>query len=268
MSRTVLITGGSGGIGLALSREFASRGDRLLWAALSEEEIEAGKAALRDDHPDAQIEALAIDLSKPGAPEELVNWALSRTERVDVLINNAGFGAYGASKEIAFERERAMIAVNISALHALTRAFIPVMEEAGGGEIVNIASNSAFQPAPGLAVYAATKAFVKHYSEAIGAELKAAGSPVRVLTVCPAAVKDTAFKTAAEMAHVRTFDSIATTTAAEVARDIVRGLETGKDFVLTGAAMRRSYWLMKVLPAPAVKWLVRRELESVQAPTP
>lgn len=264
MSRTVLITGGSRGIGLALSREFAARGDRLLWAALSEDEIETGKAALLADHPDTAVSGLAIDLSKPGAPEEVANWAMGEAERVDILINNAGFGAYGPSKDIAYARERAMIAVNVSALHALARAFIPLMEEAGGGRIVNIASNSAFQPAPGLAVYAATKAFVKHYSEALGAELKAAGSPVRVMTVCPAAVKDTDFKTDAEMSHIRTFDSIATTTAAEVARDIIGGLETGRDFVLTGAAMRRSYWLMKVLPAPAVKWLVRRELAQIK----
>lgn len=263
MSRIVLITGGSRGIGLALSREFASRGDRLLWASLKEDEIEAGKAALREAYPQVQVEGLAVDLSKPGAPQEVVNWALEQAERVDVLINNAGFGAYGPSKDVAFERESAMIAVNVSALHALTRAFIAEMEKAGGGRIVNIASNSAFQPAPGLAVYAATKAFVKHYSEAVAAELKSAGSPVGVMTVCPAAVKDTDFKTDADMAHIRTFDSIATTTAGEVARDIVKGLETGKDFVLTGAAMRRSYWLMKVLPAPAVRWLVRRELGAV-----
>ena len=263
MSRTVLVTGGSRCIGLALSREFARRGDRLLWASLKAQEIEDGRRALLADHPDAEVEGLPIDLSAPGAPEEVAGCALSRAERIDVLVNNAGFGAYGPSKDIAFERERAMIAVNVSALHALTRAFIPVMEDAGGGWIVNIASNSAYQPAPGLAVYAATKAFVKHYSEALAAELKDAASPVRVLTVCPAAVRDTDFKTDADMAHIRTFDSIATTTAEEVARDIVRGLEEGRDFVLTGAAMRRSYLLMKLLPAPAVRWLVRRELAGV-----
>lgn len=262
MSRTVLITGGSRGIGLALSREFAARGDRLLWASKDETEIEAGKAALKVDHLGTAVDGLAIDLSAPGAVEAVTGWACQTAGRVDVLVNNAGFGVYGPSKDIDYAREQAMIAVNVGALHGLTRAMIPLMERDGGGSIVNIASNSAFQPAPGLAVYAATKAFVKHYSEALSAELKEAGSPVRVLTVCPAAVKDTAFKTDAEMAHIRTFDSIATTTAAEVARDIVKGLDQGKDFVLTGAAMRRSYWLMKVLPGPALKWLVRRELQS------
>lgn len=264
MSRTVLITGGSRGIGLALSREFAARGDRLLWASRDEAEIDAGKAALKAGHPGTPMDGLALDLADPGAPQAVAEWALAKAQRIDVLVNNAGFGAYGPSKDIDYAREQAMIAVNVSALHGLTRAFIPVMEAAGGGAIVNIASNSAFQPAPGLAVYAASKAFVKHYSEALSAELKAAESPVRVMTVCPAAVKDTDFKTDAEMAHIRTFDSIATTTAAEVAGDIVRGLDEGRDFVLTGAAMRRSYWLMKILPAPAVKWLVRRELEVRQ----
>jgi short-subunit dehydrogenase len=100
---------------------------------------------------------------------------------------------------------------------------------------------------------------VKHYSEALTDELAEAGSPVRIMTVCPSAVADTPFKTRAAMDRVRTFTSFTATTADEVARDILKGLDRKSRFVLTGAAMRRAMILMKLSPAPLVRWLTRRE---------
>lgn len=260
MSRTALVTGGSSGIGLALSRRLARRGYRLLWASLDEAELAAAAGALRAQTPGAVVETLALDLSDPDAPARVLQWAQSQGG-VDLLVNNAGFGAYGPSAGLPVEVEAKMIAVNIGAPHALTRAFLKPMEAAGGGTIVNIASNSAYTPAPNLAVYAATKAFVKHYSEALTQELDAAQSPVRVMTVCPSAIKDTPFKARAGMDGVRTFESFTATTAEEVAGDIIKGLDQNKRFVLTGAAMRRALIVMKLLPAPAVRWLTRRETE-------
>lgn len=258
MRRTALITGGSSGIGLALSRRLAKRGWRLLWVSLDEAELSAAAQSVRDDQPNAEIEMLALDLSKPGAARDVLDWA-GRHGAVQLLVNNAGFGAYGPSAELAVETEAGMIALNVCGLHAMTRAFLKPMDKAGGGTIVNIASNSAFTPAPRLAVYAATKAFVKHYSEAFGEELAEAGSAVRVMTVCPAAVSDTPFKTRAAMDRVRTFTSFTATTADEVARDILKGLDKKKRFVVTGAAMRRAMVLMKLSPAGLVRWLTRRE---------
>lgn len=262
MSGAALVTGGSSGIGLALSRRLAARGRRLLWVALDEAEIAAARAAVLGDHPDTEIEGLALDLAEPEAAGRVLQWAQELGD-VELLVNNAGFGAYGPSAGLPIEAEQGMIAVNISALHALTRAFLPRMEAAGGGVIVNVASNSAYTPAPDLAVYAATKAFVKHYSEALTQELEAAGSPVRVMTVCPSAVADTPFKDRAEMGGVRTFESFTATTAEEVADDIMNGLDLEKRFVLTGAAMRRAMVLMKLSPAPLVRWLTRRETRRI-----
>ncbi|MGJ3231439.1 MAG: SDR family NAD(P)-dependent oxidoreductase [Oceanicaulis sp.] len=258
MSRTALVTGGSSGIGLALSKRLAARGWRLLWVSLDEAELAAAGEALHAETPDAEIETLALDLSEPSAPARILQWAQGHGG-IQLLVNNAGFGVYGPSADLPVEAEAKMIAVNAGALHALTRAFLRPMEEAGRGTIVNIASNSAYTPAPNLAVYAATKAFVKHYSEALTQELELAGSPVRVMTVCPSAIADTPFKARAGMDGVRTFESFTATTAEEVAGDILKGLDAGKRFVLTGAAMRRALVLMRLLPAPAVRWLTRRE---------
>ncbi|MFP4518548.1 MAG: SDR family NAD(P)-dependent oxidoreductase [Oceanicaulis sp.] len=253
-----LVTGGSSGIGLALSRRLAKRGYRLLWVSLDEAELAAAGEAVHAETPDAVIETLALDLSDDSAPARVLQWAQG-LGGVDLLVNNAGFGVYGPSATLPAEAEAKMIAVNAAALHALTRAFLKPMQEAGRGTIVNIASNSAYTPAPNLAVYAATKAFVKHYSEALTQELEAAASPVRVMTVCPSAVADTPFKTRAAMDGVRTFESFTATTAEEVAGDILDGLDRNRSFVLTGAAMRRALILMKILPAPAVRWLTARE---------
>jgi short-subunit dehydrogenase len=133
------------------------------------------------------------------------------------------------------------------------------MAERGGGRIINIASNSAFTPAPRLAVYAATKAFVKHYSEALQQEIKAAAGPVRLMTVFPSAVSDTPFKLRANMDRVRTFSSFTATTADEVADDILKGMDADRAMVITGAAMRRAMILLKFAPAPIVRWMTQRE---------
>jgi len=262
MSKTALVTGGSSGIGLALSARLLARGYRLLWVSLDEAEITQSKAALTTQFPEAEIEGLALDLGKAHAVERIIQWAEGRGG-IDLLVNNAGFGVYGASVELAVEAEQAMVDVNAKALHALCRAFIPRLTDRGGGTILNIASNSAFVPTPGLAVYAATKAFVRHYSLALRDELDQADSPVRVVTVCPSAVSDTPFKERAAAADVRTFSSFTATTADEVARDCIKAIDRGSRQRVTGAAMRRAMWLMRCLPAPAVRWLTKRETGRV-----
>lgn len=264
MSRLALITGGSSGIGLALSKKLAERGFDLAWVSLDEAELAQSKADLMADHADVRVETLALDLSSPDAALRVFQWANGLSgDGVDLLVNNAGLGVYGDSAGLSVEAEQLMIDVNIKALHALTRTFLSSMEERSGGTIINIASNSAFVPTPRLAVYAATKAFVHYYSTALQQELSSAGSSVRVMTVCPSAVSDTPFKERAAMDRVRTFSSFTTTTADEVARDIVVGLGRGADRVITGAAMRRAMWLMRFAPRPLIQWLTRRETGQI-----
>lgn len=262
MSRTALISGGSSGIGLALSERLLQRGFRLLWVSLDADEISRARQSLLERHPDAEIEGRAMDLADSQSVARLVQWAQGEGG-LDLLVNNAGFGVYGPSVSLAVEVEQATIDVNARAVHAMTRAFLPLMEQAGGGTIINIASNSAFVPTPGLAVYAATKAFVRHYSNALSQELEQSGSAVRVITVCPSAVSDTPFKERAAALDVRTFSSFSATTAGEVASDILKGYDRGASEVITGAAMRRAMWLMRFSPAPLVRWLTRRETQRI-----
>lgn len=257
----ILITGGSSGIGLALSRAALKRGWAVRWVSVDAQEITRANAELAKAFPGLDLDALCVDLTAPDAVERVLKW-VKKTGMPDILVNNAGIGVYGAVSDIPPEREAAMFTLNISALHALTRAFLPLMAEKGG-TIVNIASNSAFQPVPYMAGYAATKAFVRHYSLALDAELKEQGSKVRVMTVCPAAVKDTPFKGAAGMDGLRTFESFTSTTADEVARDIMRGLDGKKRFVVSGAKMRAAYVLTKLAPAALVQAIVRREVTRV-----
>lgn len=263
MSRLALITGGSSGIGLALSKKLAERGYDLAWVSLDEAELAQARADLMADHEGVRIETLALDLASPDAPERVFQWANALSgEGVELLVNNAGLGVYGNSASLSIDAEELMIDVNIKALHALTRTFLPSIEERGG-TIINVASNSAFVPTPRLAVYAATKAFVHHYSTALQQELSGSGSPVRVMTVCPSAVSDTPFKERAAMDRVRTFSSFTATTADEVAHDIVVGLDRGSDRVITGAAMRRAMWLMRFAPQSLIQWLTRRETGQI-----
>ena len=262
MTLRALISGGSSGIGLALSERLLERGYRLFWVSLDEGEITRSRAALLERFPEAQIEGRALDLAEPQTVARIVQWVQGEGG-IDLLVNNAGFGVYGDSARLAVEAEQGMIDVNARSMHAMIRAFLPLMEDAGGGTIVNVASNSAFVPTPGLAVYAATKAFVRHYSVALTQELSNSGSPVRVMTVCPSAVSDTPFKTRAAMDGVRTFESFTATTASEVASDILKGLDRGAEEVITGAAMRRAMWLMRFAPAPVVRWLTRRETQTI-----
>lgn len=134
---------------------------------------------------------IVADLSKPGSGEAVRRDAEAQAIAVDVLVNNAGFGTYGPFEDIAPDREEEeVVAVNVAALVSLTHAFLPPMLERGHGVILNVASTAAFQPGPFIAVYAATKAFVLSFSEALWAECR--GRAVHVVALCPGAV-DTPF---------------------------------------------------------------------------
>lgn len=261
----VFITGGSSGIGLALSRRLAARGISLLWASLSEDEIANAREVILAETPDAKIEAFAVDLTARDAAQQTADW-VSAHGPVDVVVNNAGFGVFGDWRETSIEAEQAMIALNVGAVHALSRRLLPRLEDRAAetgrrAMLINIASNSAFMPVPKLAAYAATKAFVKHYTEGLAMELAAAGSRVTASVVCPAAVRDTPFKARAGMERVRTFESFTAVSADEVAGDIERVIDTGLRFRVSGWRMRLAYAVTKFLPAPIVRAVASREVE-------
>lgn len=260
--KTVLITGGSSGIGYELSGHFARAGYRLLWVSKPPEELQQAKELLLAEKKNLEIHLLAKDLSVPAAAQEVYDWVEQNNWSVDVLVNNAGIGTYGFLQDTSFEKELKMINLNLVNVYQMTRLFLSEMIKIDKGTIINISSNSALQPIPRMNTYAATKAFVKHFTEGLQEELKIQRSRVKAIVVCPSAVQDTPFKTAAAADKVKTFQGLAFTTAAEVASDIWKGYTAGKTLIVTGSKMRLIYAIRGLLPYSLKKYLVRKETEE------
>lgn len=189
--KTVLVTGASMGIGAVFARELAHRGARLVLVARSQRLLEELAAEL----PKSVV--VVEDLAKPGAARRVYDAVTAKGIEVDVLINNAGFGMHGPFADLALDAQSDAITVNIKALVELTHLFLPTIERLQGG-VIQVASTAAYQPVPYMAVYAASKAFVLSFSEALWAEYRPRG--VRVLALCPGATESAFFARAGEAA--------------------------------------------------------------------
>lgn len=179
---TALISGASSGIGEALARCFARDGHRLVLVARREGRLRALADALHAQYG-ARVDVLPADLTLPGAASALASTLRRKRRHIDVLVNNAGVAEQGAFSAISAKRHQQLIDLNVSALTAMVAAFLPAMVARGGGRILNVASIAAFQPVPGLATYAATKAYVLSLTESLAEELR--GSGVSVTALCP-----------------------------------------------------------------------------------
>jgi uncharacterized protein len=179
-----VVTGASAGIGAALARLLSARGRPVLAVARREERLEELAETTRADGG-AKVTPLAIDVADRRAPERIVE-AARELGGAAWLVNNAGFGMYGAFERARPSRVAEMIRLNCEALVTLTHAFLPELRAAGGGRILNVASVAGFQPTPYMAVYGATKAFVLSFSEALHEELR--GSGITVGAFCPGPV--------------------------------------------------------------------------------
>jgi uncharacterized protein len=179
---TALVTGASKGLGEAFAEALAARGMNLVLVARSTKKLNDLSARLYAKYK-IQCTVLSVDLADPNSPKALAEELERRGIQVDLLVNNAGFGLSGAFLSHDRKQKQAEIEVNVQALVALTHHFGEAMAARGKGGIINVASNASFQPVPYMATYAATKAFVLHFSEAIRHEL--AGSGVQVMATCP-----------------------------------------------------------------------------------
>jgi short-subunit dehydrogenase len=225
-----LVTGASSGIGAELARELAKDGYDLVLVARRAEPMHALAEALRAHG--AQSEIIAVDLAAVGAAAALMQELDSKGLVVDVLINAAGFGDNGRFDRAEAARTSAMLQVDVTALTELTRLVLPGMVTRGRGRIMLIASTAAFQPSPQMAVYAASKAYVLSFGQAIAYELR--GTGVTVTTLCPG-------PTATGFAHTAGAEATALFTgpmpvmqAEEVARIGYRALKAGRAVVLPG----------------------------------
>jgi hypothetical protein len=206
-----LITGASAGIGHEFAKRLAGRGYDLILSARRRDRLDELASRLRAEHGGIRVEVIVADLQDADAPAAIVVEAPRLDMSVDLLVNNAGFGTHGHFETLPPERERGEIAVNVTALVALTHAFLPAMLERGKGGVINVASTAAFQPVPYMAVYAATKAFVRSFSEALHEEVQARG--VRVIALCPGPTATEFFdmNVAAPRGPIRTVRDVVTT---------------------------------------------------------
>jgi len=250
---TVLITGASSGIGLELARCFAADGCRLALASRKGDALEALAAELRKARK-IRAQVFTVDLAHPDSPNRLLAHLQSAGLKVDVLINNAGFGAQGKFVELPLVRQLEMLQVNITSLTHLTRLLLPGMIERRRGGILNVASTAAFQPGPGMAVYYASKAYVLSFTEALAEEL--AGTGVTVTASCPGPTA-TNFGAAANMNTLGLVKKISMS-AASVAHISHRAYRRGQVVAITGFRNQLPAFLVRLVPRAAVRKITRR----------
>ncbi len=242
-TETVLISGASSGIGLELAKCFAADGCRLILVARKRHLLQDLAERLRQSHK-VQSEVMQVDLSTPGAAARIFDHLQTNGTRLDVLVNNAGFGANGDFADVPLQRQLDMLQVNITALTHLTGLFLPGMLSRKRGGILNVASTAAFQPGPGMAVYYATKAFVLSFTEALAEEV--AGTGVVVTAFCPGPTV-TNFAEAANAQNSRLFKAAAMSAEA-VARAGHRAFRNGKVIELPGLRNKLLAFSVRLAP--------------------
>jgi short-subunit dehydrogenase len=226
VKQTVLITGASSGIGLELSKVFASNGYNLVLSARSTDKLKSIADDLKNRNC-INVEIITADLSIEGEAEKLFH----ACPAIDILVNNAGVGQYGEFLELDTVHEGSMMRLNMTAPVVLARLFGREMAKRKSGRIMNIASAAGFMPFPTMTVYAATKAFVLAFSEALSAELQASG--VSVTAVCPGPVA-TGFEKSAGLEASGLFKIMKPVKASFVAESSFKACLAGKRVLIPG----------------------------------
>jgi uncharacterized protein len=226
---TVLITGASSGIGYELAKLFARDHHDLVLVARSADKLAQVSNELQSHG--VSLKTIALDLAPQPAPKFIFDQLKLENISIDILINNAGYGALGEFAQMPEQEILGQIELNIIALTQLTRLFLPPMVARRSGRIMNVASTAGFQPGPLMAVYYATKAYVISFSEAIANELRETG--VTVTCFCPGATH-TGFAKRAGNDKSRLFKQLGAMPADRVALDGYRALMQGRILAISG----------------------------------
>ncbi len=254
LRETVLITGTSSGIGVELARLFAADGSDLILVARRADRLAEVAEELKGRYGRTPT-VIPADLTQNHSRLELFLEIEKRGAQVDVLVNNAGFGARGAVAELSPERQLEMIELNNAALVHLTTLFLPGMKERGRGGVLNVASTAAFQPGPYMAVYYATKAFVLHFSEALAVELSS--TPISVTCLAPGPTR-TEFASTAAVEGTRLF-GWGVMDAQTVARVGYRGFRRKRLIVIPGFKNKALAFTVRLVPRAftrrVVEWM-------------
>jgi len=257
--KTALITGASTGIGRELAQIHAERGGNLVIVARNLDKLNALKANLEEKYG-INVMVIAKDLERPDAPAEIYQEIKNAGIEIDYLINNAGFGGLGKFHERRWEQDLAMINLNIVALSALTRLFLPDFVRRNSGKILNVSSTASLMPGPLQAVYYATKAYVTFFSNAIAEELH--DTAITVTTLMPGAT-ETEFGRVSGMDKTSMFKQPAN--ARKVAEDGYNGMLAGKLDVISGLSFLQKA-MMYMLPVTPKKILLKqiRRMQEVK----
>ena len=254
---TVLITGASGGIGYELAKLFARDHYNLILVARTADKL--AQVANELQAHGVTVKTIALDLAQPPAAKFLFDQLQREGISIDILINNAGFGAYGEFADMPEEQILGQINLNITALTELTRLFLPPMISRRSGRVMNVASTAGFQPGPLLAVYYATKAYVISFSEAIANELRHSG--VTVTCFCPGATH-TGFAKRAGTEKSRLFQRLGGMSAEKVALDGYRAVMEGRTLAISGLHNRAIAQFTRFAPRTLVtavsRWVAER----------
>ena len=224
-----LVTGASAGIGVALARELAAGGTNLVLTARRKERLETLAQELSSAHK-VGVEIFAADLAQTNARQQIFAHTLAKRITIDLLINNAGFGAYGAFATVETQRLLDMVQVNCSAVMHLTRLYLPQMLKQRRGDVLILASTASFQAVPFISTYAATKAFDLLFAEGLAEEVRPYG--VRVCALCPGSTESEFHEVAGQSGLVAARKN--RETAEKVAHVGLQALAAGKSYVISG----------------------------------
>ncbi|TVQ44600.1 MAG: SDR family oxidoreductase [Gloeocapsa sp. DLM2.Bin57] len=254
-----LITGASQGIGEAFAQELASRKTNLVLVARSADKLQELAKQLQDQKQ-IKVEVIPLDLTAPGACQQLYQRVSDLGIEIDLLINNAGFGDYGAFADRKLAKQLEMIQLNITALVELTYLFLGEMQQRQRGAILNISSIAGFQPLPYLSTYAATKAFVLSFSESLWAENRTSG--VKIMAVCPGPTESN-FSQVAEFPKSNSNSPSKAASAIQVVKEALQALEKDQPTVVTGGLANQVIVnLPRFFPRETLVNLVEKQFRS------
>ena len=250
-----LVTGASAGIGVALARELARNGAKLILTARRKDRLEALAAELTAQGTEVRI--VLADLTRPDAPQAVYDATVGAGLAVEIVINNAGLGQYGEFASSNLEQELGQIRVNCEAVVHLTRLFVPAMVERRRGWVMILDSTASFQPVPFLSTYAATKGFDRFFALGLAEEVAPYG--VHVTALCPGPTESEFFA----VARADKFPGAAKMTrkmqsAEEVARLGVEAMAIGKRTIVPYFGGRATAFMVRFLPVGLITYMVAR----------
>jgi hypothetical protein len=243
---TVLITGASSGIGAEMARQLAPHARALVLVARRADRLAALKAEL--DRSGVEIQCHVADLADDHQVERLLAVLEGSEMTVDFLINNAGLGDHGLFEDSDWKRVQAMLDVNIKALTRLTHALLPGIIRSGRGAILNVSSITAYLPMPNMAVYAASKAYVNSFTEALRAELRGTGVVVSALCPGPVATEFAALAKRADEEDAAPAPDFLKLPVERIVREGLRGVDRGRARTIPGILLAVLMFLTALVP--------------------